>query len=207
MGHDAPDLPTAPAAVLDGHERAQLVSSVTATGHWGTVGVWLQHNPRRFWPQLSQSSKLHLTLALTSTSSITAPSSSATTSLKTASSPACSSSRRTLESPVAKSTAFLALVCQQTPMTSSAIYVGRCIKLRTNLLLLGIGQRLRIHLDGCKPSARTSSPAPPSRASWLLLGATHVGKGPRHFHLFGLADSRKQIRKGCNSDQFSHSSM
>ena len=32
VGHDAPDLPPAPAAVLAGHERAQLVSRVTATG-------------------------------------------------------------------------------------------------------------------------------------------------------------------------------
>ena len=33
VGHDAPDLPPAPAAVLAGHERAQLVSRVTTTGH------------------------------------------------------------------------------------------------------------------------------------------------------------------------------
>ena len=61
VGHDAPNLPTAPAAVLASHERAQLVSRVTATGPWGSVGVWLEHNPRRFWPRLSQSSKLYLT--------------------------------------------------------------------------------------------------------------------------------------------------
>ena len=45
VGHDAPDLPTAPTAVLAGHERAQLVSRVSATGHWGSVRGLLQRAP------------------------------------------------------------------------------------------------------------------------------------------------------------------
>ena len=191
VGHDAPDLPTAPAVVLAGHERAKLVSRVTATGHWGSVWGLLQRTPRRHWPRLSQCSKLNLTCSTISCSSASSASSTSTSST----SPTRSSSRRTLKGPVPKATAFAALISRQTPTAASAIRIGHCMQLRSNLLL-GIGQGLRIRLDGCKPSSRTSSPAPPSRASWLLLGATRIGKGTRQFHLLCFADRSEQIRRG-----------